>query len=130
MKLSDLGYPPEFIELAGGDFDLYPHQQDALKKLKENRNLIVTVPTAAGKTLIAYSAIFDMLKSGKKCLYIVPLKALAFEKYEEMKVLRKLGAKLTIATGDYDSSASFVRNFDIIICTSEKADSMIRHDPS
>ena len=53
MKLSDLGYPPEFIEAVGGNFELYPHQQEALGKLKDNRNLIVTVPTAAGKTLIA-----------------------------------------------------------------------------
>ena len=37
------------------------------------RNLIVTVPTAAGKTLIAYAAIFNMIKAGRKCLYIVPL---------------------------------------------------------
>ena len=35
--------------------------------------------------LIAYAAIFNMIKAGRKCLYIVPLKALAFEKYEEMK---------------------------------------------
>ena len=130
MKLSDLGYPPEFIEAVGGNFELYPHQQEALGKLKDNRNLIVTVPTAAGKTLIAYAAIFNMIKAGRKCLYIVPLKALAFEKYEEMKALRKLGARLTIATGDYDASASFIRNYDIVVCTSEKADSMIRHDPS
>ena len=130
MKLSDLGYPPEFIESVGGNFDLYPHQQEALSKLKDHRNLIVTVPTAAGKTLIAYAAIFDMIRTGKKCLYIVPLKALAFEKYEEMKALRKLGVRLTIATGDYDASASFIRNYDIVVCTSEKADSMIRHDPS
>lgn len=130
MKLSDLGYPPEFIEAAGGNFELYPHQQEALGKLKENRNLIVTVPTAAGKTLIAYAAIYNMIKTGRKCLYIVPLKALAFEKFEEMKALRKLGVRLTIATGDYDASSSFIRSYDIVVCTSEKADSMIRHDPS
>ncbi len=130
VKLSELDFPDEFIQAVGGDFELYPHQEEAIKKLRENRNLIVAVPTAAGKTLIAYAAIYDMLKLGKKSLYIVPLKALAFEKYEELKSFRKLGYKVTIATGDYDASASFVRSFDVIVCTSEKADSMFRHDPS
>ena len=130
MRVSDLGLGEKLVEVAGGDFELYPHQAEAIKKLDENRNLIVAVPTAAGKTLIAYAAIMKTLLKRQKCLYIVPLRALASEKFTELSSLREMGTKVTIATGDYDSSSSFVKNYDVIVCTSEKADSMIRHDPA
>ncbi|MFG1461068.1 MAG: DEAD/DEAH box helicase [Thermoplasmataceae archaeon] len=130
MRLSEMGFDDRFIEILGKDFELYPHQEEAILKLRQNRNLLVTVPTAAGKTLIAYAAIMSNIKAGKRSLYIVPLKALAFEKFSELKTLRKHGYRIAIATGDFDSSASFIRNYDVVVCTAEKADSMIRHDPS
>ena len=130
MRLSEIGFDDRFIEILGKDFELYPHQEEAILKLRQNRNLLVTVPTAAGKTLIAYAAIMSNIKAGKRSLYIVPLKALAFEKFSELKALRKHGYSVAIATGDFDSSASFIRNYDVVVCTAEKADSMIRHDPS
>jgi helicase len=130
MRLSEMGFDDRFIEILGKDFELYPHQEEAIFKLRQNRNLLVTVPTAAGKTLIAYAAIMSNIKAGKRSLYIVPLKALAFEKFSELKTLRKHGYRIAIATGDFDSSASFIRNYDVVVCTAEKADSMIRHDPS
>ena len=130
MRLSEMGFDDRFIEILGKDFELYPHQEEAILKLRQNRNLLVTVPTAAGKTLIAYAAIMSNIKAGKRSLYVVPLKALAFEKFSELKTLRKHGYRIAIATGDFDSSASFIRNYDVVVCTAEKADSMIRHDPS
>ncbi|QRF74898.1 Putative ski2-type helicase [Thermoplasmatales archaeon] len=130
MKVRDLGYPEEFIEIAGGDHELYPHQQEAIEAIRAGRNVLVTVPTASGKTLIAYAAIMERQKMGLKSLYIVPLKSLASEKFDDLKKLRKLGIRVTIAVGDVDSSPSFINNYDVIVCTSEKADSMIRHDPS
>ena len=57
MKVSELGYPEEFIEIAGGDHELYPHQQEAIGAIRGGTNVLVTVPTASGKTLIAYAAI-------------------------------------------------------------------------
>ena len=130
MKVSELGYPVEFIEIAGGDHDLYPHQQEAIETIRAGTNVLVTVPTASGKTLIAYAAIMEKQKMGLKSLYIVPLKSLASEKFDDLKKLRKLGMRVTIAVGDVDSSPSFIKDYDVVVCTSEKADSMIRHDPS
>ena len=130
MKVSELGYPEEFIEIAGGDHELYPHQQEAIETIRAGTNVLVTVPTASGKTLIAYAAIMEKQKTGLKSLYIVPLKSLASEKFDDLKKLRKLGMRVTIAVGDVDSSPSFIKDYDVVVCTSEKADSMIRHDPS
>ncbi|MEW5761529.1 MAG: DEAD/DEAH box helicase, partial [Candidatus Thermoplasmatota archaeon] len=88
------------------------------------------MPTASGKTLVAYIALLvSALKNGKG-LYIVPLKALASEKYSELKEFEKLGIKVGIATGDYDSPSKYLENYDIIISTTEKADSLMRHNTS
>ena len=131
MRVSDTGVPGEFLDLFNGqDYELYPHQEEAVRVIEKNRNLLLTVPTAAGKTLVAYIAIYRNYMAGRKTLYIVPLKALAGEKFSELRKMRKIGAKVTISIGDYDTSPSDLRNYDIIICTSEKADSLVHHDPS
>ena len=131
MRVSDTGVPEEFLDLFNGqDYELYPHQEEAVRVIEKNRNLLLTVPTAAGKTLVAYIAIYRNFMAGRKTLYIVPLKALAGEKFSELRKMRKIGAKVTISIGDYDTSPSDLRNYDIIICTSEKADSLVHHDPS
>lgn len=131
MKISSLGYPPEFQSLFDQqDFDLYPHQEEAIEAIKRGENVIVSVPTASGKTLIAYVAIFEKFLAGQKSVYMVPLKALASEKFQELKKLRNLGLRVKIAVGDYDESPQSIRQSDVVIATSEKLDSMIRHDPS
>ena len=131
MKISDLGFPEEFLDLMDGkDYDLYPHQEEAITEFRKGNNVLVTVPTASGKTLIAYSAIYEKFEKRQISIYIVPLKALAMEKYEELKKLEKLGIKVALSIGDYDSSPAFIKKYDVVVCTSEKADSMFHHDPS
>lgn len=131
MKISDLGFPENFMELFDrNDFELYPHQEDAILKFRNGSNVLVSVPTASGKTLIAYAAIYEMFRKGLRSMYMVPLRALASEKYQELKKLEALGLKVGISIGDYDSGPSILNRYDVLVCTSEKADSMIRHDPS
>lgn len=130
MKLSELvnlGFPREGISLLieDGIETLYPPQEEAVKKILSNRNLLLSVPTASGKTLVAELAIMRNL--GGKTLYIVPLRALANEKYEEFKKYEALGLKVALSTGEYDSKDEWLEDYDLIICTSEKADSLLRH---
>lgn len=131
MKISSLGYPPEFQSLFDNqDFDLYRHQEEAIEAVRKGENVIVSVPTASGKTLIAYVAIYERFLRKQRSVYMVPLKALASEKFQELKKLRSLGMRVSIAAGDYDESPQVIRRSDVVIATSEKLDSMIRHDPS
>lgn len=131
MKLSELGLPDQFLEITGGkDLDLYPHQVEAVKAMESGSNVIVSVPTASGKSLIAYIAIFREFLRGRKSMYIVPLRALASEKFQEMRILSTLGLRVAISVGEYDDSPDFIKKFDVIVCTSEKADSLFHHDPS
>jgi len=55
---------------------------------------------------------------------------LANEKYEEFKELEALGLKIGISTGDYDEPAEYLGEYDIIIATYERFDSIQRLKPS
>ena len=130
MKLSDLPIDKGIIDVLREHeiFELYPPQEMAMSHVLNGENLVLSIPTASGKSLVAYIAIIHRLlsKSGK-ALYVVPLKALAKEKYEELRLFEKLGFKVGISTGDLDDSDPKLYRFDIIVCTSEKADSLLRH---
>ncbi len=109
--------------------ELRPAQVKAIKQdLLKGKNLLVCTPTASGKTLIAELAGVKSILEGKgKIVYIVPLKALANEKYKDFK--KKYGnlIKVAMSIGDLDASDPHLAEYDLIISTSEKMDSLIRH---
>lgn len=109
--------------------NLYPPQKEAINKIMEGKSIIVSMPTASGKTLIAYSAIIRALHLGMKALYVVPLRALAMEKYDELKELLGNEYKVILSMGDYDSSSSELKKADVVVAVYEKIDSVLRHDP-
>ncbi len=108
---------------------LRPAQEKSIKNgLLDGKNLLVCTPTASGKTLIAELAALKSIIEGRgKVIYIVPLKALASEKYKDFK--RRYGkiAKIALSIGDIDSSDPYLAEYDLIIVTSEKMDSLLRH---
>jgi helicase len=122
MILDSLGYS-----------SLYPPQELAISKgLLEKRNLLITTPTASGKTLIAALAAIKAIEEGLKVVYLAPLRAIATEKYEYFGALdhvnidgRKI--RIRVSTSDYDSSGIELAKADIIVLTNEKMDSIIRH---
>ncbi|ABK14589.1 ATP-dependent DNA helicase [Methanothrix thermoacetophila] len=125
--------PESVIELyeALGIDELYPPQAEAIERgLLDGRNMIISVPTAAGKTLLAELAMLRGALSGKRSLYIVPLRALASEKFESFSRFSKLGLRVGISTGDFEKRDERLGRNDIIIATSEKADSLIRNGAS
>ncbi len=130
MKVEDLPVKDEIKEVLTLHEieELYPPQAEALPYIIDGKNVVLSIPTASGKSLVAYIAIVNkLLAEGGKALYIVPLKALAREKFEELKLFESLGLKVGISTGDLDDSDPRLARFDIIVCTSEKADSLLRH---
>jgi helicase len=106
---------------------LRPAQYKAIDEgLFDDKNLLICTPTASGKTLVAEMAIMNAIFHDKgKCIYIVPLKALANEKYNHFKKMHSF--KTAITSGDVDSDDSYLERYDLIITTSEKFDSLIRH---
>ncbi|MFP4545924.1 MAG: DEAD/DEAH box helicase, partial [Methanomassiliicoccales archaeon] len=128
--MEDLGIPQEVVRLLGeeGITELYPPQAQAAPLALEGRNVVLSIPTASGKSLVAYlAAIRHVLEEGGKVLYIVPLRALAQEKYEDLRRFEPLGIRTVRSVGDFDSPDPRLEEFDIIVATSEKADSLLRH---
>ena len=112
---------------------LYPPQVDCIKAgLLEGKSILVSAPTASGKTLTATLAMINYLSKNKgKIIYLSPLRALASEKYLEFKKLEKvdLGKKIKvgISTGDFENIEKNLEKNNVLILTNEKMDSIIRH---
>ena len=112
--------------------ELYPPQKKAMEVIERNESLLMSVPTAAGKTVVAYNALMKAVREGKKGIFLVPLRALAWEKVTELRDICKNilnGAKIGVSVGDFDKVRGLSK-YDIIVATSERADSLIRHNPS
>ncbi len=134
MRLEQLNIPKSAIEFFqnSGFVNLFPPQEDSIKVgLLDGKSILVSAPTASGKTLIAILAIIKHLteKNGK-IIYLCPLKALASEKFKEFKKLETLDLgkkiKIQISTGDYDQTEKNLDQNDILVLTNEKMDSIIR----
>lgn len=133
MKIESLDLPDKIkrFYLDSGILELYPPQAEAVEKgLLEGRNLLAAIPTASGKTLLAELAMLKSILAGGKALYIVPLRALASEKFKRFQEFSELGIKVGISTGDYDQRDEGLGVNDIIVATSEKTDSLLRNDTS
>jgi helicase len=111
---------------------LNPPQSEAVKKgLLEDKNLLIVSPTASGKTLMAeLGMISHLLNKGGKVVYVTPLRALTNEKYNTFKEWETLGFKVGMSSGDYDTDDAWLKNYDIIVTTYEKLDSLWRHNAS
>lgn len=114
-----------------GITELNPPQRDAVDSgLLRGEDMVIASPTASGKTLIAELGIANKtVNKNKKSVYIVPLKALANEKYNDFKE-RFEDQNVKISVGNKDEEGEYLENADIIIVTSEKLDSLLRHNPA
>lgn len=133
MMIRELDIPEDIIGFYedSGIKELYPPQAEAIEMgLLEKKNLLAAIPTASGKTLLAELAMIKAIREGGKALYIVPLRALASEKFERFRELAPFGIKVGISTGDLDSRADWLGANDIIVATSEKTDSLLRNGTS
>src|SRR3989454_10204791 len=129
VRIADLGLDPRIPAILEeqGITELYPPQADAIGPALAGKNLVLAIPTASGKSLVSYLAILKSVLKGGKALYIVPLRALASEKHEDLKAFEPLGLRVGLTMGDYDRIDPNLEKFDVIIATSERADSLLRH---
>jgi helicase len=125
--------PDDVIRLYESDGlkELYPPQAEAVERgLLDGKSMLLAMPTASGKTLLAELAMLSAALKGGRSLYIVPLRALASEKYDSFRRFKNLGIDVGISTGDFDKRDERLGKNQIIIATSEKADSLMRNGAS
>ncbi|MHC1567822.1 MAG: DEAD/DEAH box helicase [Candidatus Syntropharchaeia archaeon] len=132
MKVDELNIDSRIKRILKERIDtLYPPQEEAIRKgiLKGRENFLLSFPTAAGKTLLAELVMLkSIVEENGKCFYVVPLNALAQEKYRDFSRYNSI-ARIGISTGDYDSSSRYLEKNDITILTLEKFDSLTRTAP-
>lgn len=144
MEINSLPLPKYFKDYFAKYLFLNPIQEKAVNAgLLDQKSLLICAPTASGKTFVASMAIVNTMgnddsnsnqsnnsnnpKKGK-AVYLVPLKALANEKYKEyQKLLENSEYLVNMATGDVDSDSPHLSQYDLLILTTEKLDSLLRH---
>lgn len=113
---------------------LLPVQSRSVQSgLLEGRNQLIVSATATGKSLIGEMAGIKRLLEGKgKLLFLVPLVALANQKFDQLSVYRELGFQTSIRVGQSrirlgkGHKISQSLNADIIAGTYEGIDQVIR----
>jgi DEAD/DEAH box helicase domain-containing protein len=101
---------------------LYTHQCDAINIIRAGRNVVLTTPTASGKTLAFNIPVFTTLNANPdaRALYLYPTKALSNDQLttlERMAHYTGISAKPAIYDGDTPQSrrAAIRENSRIII---------------
>lgn len=115
------------------EIDLWPSQiEAATRAVNQSDDLVVSLPTSAGKTRIAELCILRCLAGGKRVVFITPLRALSAQ--TETTLLRSfgpLGKTISalygsIGVSGFDEDA--IRERDIVVATPEKLDFALRND--
>ena len=97
--------------------------------LDSDENVVVSAPTASGKTALAELAICRTLRSDGTALFLAPLRALTNEKESEWERFEDLGYSVYVVTGERDLNPRRAERADVLVMTPEKADSATRkHD--
>ncbi len=101
---------------------LYSHQCDAINHIRSGKNVIITTPTASGKTLAFNLPVFERLEvdTDARALYLYPTKALSNDQLatiEQMAQFTGISARPAIYDGDTPQSkrAAVRENSRIII---------------
>lgn len=132
MDVSQLPLDSRLIEMlkARGVKELFPPQVEAVKAgIFDGANVLLCTATASGKSLLAEVAAVKAALEGRMALYAVPLKALAHEKLLHFSYYGGL-ARVGISTGDFESEDRRLHEYDVVVVTYEKLDSLLRHRPS
>ncbi len=116
------------------EIDLWPSQLVAAgRALDLSDNMVVSLPTSAGKTRIAELCILACLASGRRVVFVTPLRALSAQSevtlQRTFEPLGKTVSSLYGAIGVGEIDEDFLRGSDIIVATPEKLDFALRNDP-
>lgn len=116
------------------EVELWPSQLEAANRAGNiDDDLVVALPTSAGKTRIAEIAALITLSSEKRVLIVTPLRALSAQTERSFrKTFAPLGYSVSSLYGASGSSndTDALRSKDIVITTPEKLDFALRNDPT
>lgn len=117
------------------EIELWPSQLDAATRaFNLAENMVVSLPTSAGKTRIAELCILACLAAGKRVVFVTPLRALSAQtELVLQRTFQPLGKTVSSLYGSIGVSAvdeNILRDRDIIVATPEKLDFALRNEPT
>jgi len=112
-------------------FKLDDYQLDSaniIDSIKSKANILITLPTGAGKTVIAEYAIWKAFKNGNRTIYTNPLKALSTEKLNtwQSNYLSDLTIMKDTSDDVLERTETNYQNYDVLITTNERLNSILR----
>ena len=115
--------------------ELWPSQITAAERaIDPADDLIIALPTSAGKTRIAELCILRALAAGKRVVYVTPLRALSAQVERDLSdTFVPLGfpvSSLYGSAGVEAADADTLRTKEIVVSTPEKLDFALRNDPT
>lgn len=129
----------DFIQLLNqrdtAELTLWPSQLEAAARAVDPADdLVVALPTSAGKTRIAELCILRALADERRVVYITPLRALSAQQERTLsRTFRPLGARVTSlygSSGVARADVATLQTATIVVATPEKLDFALRHQPS
>ena len=135
-----------FCRFYGDALKLRPAQEAAIfahNLLSDSANAILSTPTNSGKSLLSYLLLFSVAAEGGTAVLVEPLRALAYEKSEEIRAIadilrrqHKIKISISVSTGDYRLNDDFLFSAPaqrdagdyghIVIATPERLDALSR----
>lgn len=115
--------------------ELWPSQLDAAKRAIDlTDDLVIALPTSAGKTRIAELCVLCTLASRKRVVYVTPLRALSAQVERVLaRSFVPLGFTVTSlygAVGTTIADSQTLASANIVVATPEKLDFAMRQDPA
>lgn len=146
LKPNNLGDTEEWTQLrqlfiasalkrSRAEIELWPSQLVAVEQaINGDGNMVVSLPTSAGKTRVAELCILRTLAKGERVVFVTPLRALSAQTEVSLqKTLAPLGKTVSSLYGSIgvsETDSSFFEDRDVIVATPEKLDFALRNDPS
>lgn len=123
------------INRSVAEVDLWPSQFVAVDRAYDvNDDLVVSLPTSAGKTRIAEVCILRTLSLSQRVVFVTPLRALSAQ---TERTLRRTFVPLGFSVSSLYGSSGLtgedvdsLGNRDIVVTTPEKLDFALRNNPS
>jgi hypothetical protein len=117
------------------EVDLWPSQWEAAARCVDTADdLVVALPTSAGKTRIAELCILRTLADRRRVVYVTPLRALSAQLERTLgATFRPLGHTVTAlygASGIASADVNGLKDGEIVVATPEKLDFALRVDPT
>lgn len=129
LFIASLGCRPK------AEVDLWPSQiEAAARAVDQFDDLVVSLPTSAGKTRVAELCILRCLAGGRRVIFVTPLRALSAQTEATLhRTFGPLGMTISalygsIGLSSFDEDA--IRERDIVVATPEKLDFALRNNPS